>query len=202
LGFLLLAGGVAALFRYWPHFWLTVLLGLLFLGHAALLTWAARQRHVHFEAAPILEVLAHDAGDALAKEELVPVRASGWFTVEGKDQFFMDIEADFETVGTREHIILGRVYPSRFLLLGRWPKYEQGWWYVFFQPDMIREMKVGYLHFGSRPHGAIRVVYAPDEETKQTIYLSSEDAAALRRVLDDLRLDAPADVAIPTGTQP
>jgi len=202
LGFLLLAGAAAALIRYWPRFWLAVLLGSLFLGYAALLAWVSRQRYIHFEAAPKPEVVPRDGGDALGKEELVPVRASGWFTVEGRDRFFMDIEADFETVGTREHIILGRVHPSRFLLLGRWPIYEQGWWYVFFRPEMIREIEIGHLHFGPRPHTAIQVVYALDEDSEQAIYLNSDDAGALRRVWVDLLLDAPANVALPASTQP
>ena len=202
LGFLLVAGAAAALIRYWPQFWLAALLGTLFLGYGVLLTWITRRRHIHFEAAAKPEALFRDGGDVLGKEELVPVRASGWFTVEGRDQFFMDIEADFETVGTREHIILGRVHPSRFLLLGRWPKHEQGWWYVFFQPDMIREIEVGHLHFGPRPHTAIQVVYALGEESEQAIYLSSDDAGALGRIWDDLLLDAPGHVAVPASRQP
>jgi hypothetical protein len=56
---------------------------------------------------------------------------------------------------------------------------------------MIRTMDVGHLHFGRRPRLALRVVYAPDEETLQTIYLTFEDASTLRRVWDDLLRDAP-----------
>jgi hypothetical protein len=201
LGFLLLAGGTAVLIHYWPQFWLAIPPGALFLGYAALMTWAARRQHVHFEAAPEPEGLLHDAGDALGKEELVPVQASGWFTVEGKDQFFMDIEADFETVGTREHIILGRVHPSRFLLLGQWPKWEQGWWYLFFRPEMIRAVEIGYLHFGPHPQAALRVSYTLNEESEETIYLSSDDASMLRQVWDDLLLDTPASVTVPAGMQ-
>jgi hypothetical protein len=202
LGFLLLAGVAAALIHYWPQFWIATAVGLLLLVYAGLLTWATRQQHVHFEAAARGEALLHNAGDALGTEELVPVRASGWFTVEGKNRFFMDIEAEFETVGTREHIILGRVHPSRFLLLGRWPEYEQGWWYIFFRPEMICEIAVGYLHFGPRPHVALQVVYAPEDESRQTVYLSSDDAKALKRVWDDLLFDSPAIPIAPAGTGP
>jgi hypothetical protein len=136
----------------------------------------------------------------LRTEELIATRASGWFSVEGKDQYYVDIEADFETVGTREHIILGRVHPSRFLLLGRWPMDEQGWWYIFFRPDTIRELSVGHLCHGPRPRLALRVSYALDEEKQEDIFLTFDNASALRRVWDDLLQDAPSGIAIGAGT--
>jgi hypothetical protein len=125
---------------------------------------------------------------------MVPVRASGQFVVQQKTQHFVDVEADFETVGTREHIVLGRVHPSRFLLLGRWPSEDLGWWYIFFEPQMIRDMMVGHLHHGPLPSLAIRIVYEPDPETQQAAYLSSGDASILHRIWNDLLIDAPPDV--------
>jgi hypothetical protein len=67
---------------------------------------------------------------------------------------------------------------------------------------MIREMEVGYLHFGAHPCEALRVVYAQDEESEQAIYLSSDDASALGRIWDDLHLDAPGHVVVPASHQP
>jgi hypothetical protein len=199
LGLLLVAAGVGALIRWWLHPWPAVLLGVLFLAYVAVLGWAARRRYVHFEAMPNAEMLLEHTLSAapLRTEELVPLRASGWFTVERRRQYYMDLEADFETVGTREHIILARVYPSRFLRLGWWPSEELGWWYIFFGPATIRELEVGHLCFGRRPHQALRIVYAPDAETTEIIYLTSEDASALRRVWEDLLLDAPPDIVVP-----
>jgi len=88
----------------------------------------------------------------LRAEELVPVRVSGWCTVEGQDQYYMDLDAQFETVETREHIVLARVLPSQFLLVGRWSGSELGWWYIFFHPATIRRLDAGQLSFG-RSHG-------------------------------------------------
>lgn len=186
------------LIRWRSLSWQVILVAGLLLAYGLVLIWASRQGYVRFEALP-------DAGNPLETEapdpplgvqEMIPARASGWFSVEGETQYFLDVEADFETVGTREHIVLGRVHPSRFLLFGQWPGYELGWWYMFVQPAMIQELSLGRLHFGARPQLVIRLVYAPDAETQETAYLAFDDMAALRRVWDDLLLDAPADVLV------
>jgi len=195
LGLLLLILAVWSLIRFWPNPWLAIMLAVVFLAYAAVQYWAERRGYVHFEPLPEVETpLSPDPPPGLGVEELVPIRASGWFTVEGKDQYYVDVEADFETVGTREHIVLGRVYPSRFLLVGRWPRFELGWWYIFFQPAMIRSLTLGHLYAGTQPQLALRVAYAPDAETLQVIYLVFEDRQALRRVWDDLLLDTPSGV--------
>jgi hypothetical protein len=125
----------------------------------------------------------------LRTEELVPIRASGLFAVEGKNRYFVDLEADFETVDSREHIVLARVLPSRFLLLGQWPGDELGWWYIFFQPAMIRQLAAGAVHFGGGGRPALALLYSPDGETEETIYLTFDDRAAMGRVWQDLVRD-------------
>lgn len=193
-GLLLLAAGLVALIRTWSRPWPAIVLAGVFLTYALVLAWAARRRYVYFETAREAEAWFQElpAAPPLRAEEMVPVRASGWFSVEGKSQYYMDVEADFETVATREHIVLGRVHDSRFLLLGRWPAWELGWWYIFFQPHMIQQLDIGHLHFGPSAHQALRVTHASDEKTVQTIYLAFDEIAALRRVWDDLCHDAPA----------
>ena len=193
LGLILLTGSLAALIHWWPVFWPALFLGSVFLFHVGLHSWAARSRYVHFETITENSVPFPEppAPPPLRKEELVPVRVSGLFAVEGRERRYMDIRADFETVGTREHIVLGCLFPSRFLRLGRWPLDEVGWWYIFFQPAMIRDLSLGQLCFGAQPRLAIRIIYAPDEETRETAYLTSEDLTTLRRVWDDLRKDSP-----------
>ncbi len=157
-------------------------------------SWAARSRYVRFEA--ITKGSAPFQGapspEPLSKEELVPVQASGWFAVEGRARHYVDVKARFETVGTREHIILGRIYATWFLGLGRWPLDEVGWWYIFFQPAMIRRLCLGHLCVGPWPRLALRVVYASDDETQETVYLTSDDPTTLRRVWNDLLRDCPA----------
>ena len=188
LGLVLLVLAGWSLYRWWPFAWQAALLIGLFLGYVLVLAWAARSGYVRFTPdsspkstpAPLLP---------LRPEELVPVRVSGWFTVEGQDQYFVDVEAGIETVETREHIVMACIKPTRFLLLGRWPKRDTGWWYILFQPSTIQEISPGHLTFGARSRQALRIVYAPDADTVQTIYLAFDDPAILRRVWDDLVLD-------------
>lgn len=185
-----LAGGAAfTVLRTWPSLWPLVPWAVLLLGYVLFLAWAARQQYVHFGTSSGTRALLQDIGSApsLHVNEDVPVRASGWFHVEGRDGYFLDIEADFKTTATGEHIVMGRVHPSRFLLLGRWPKGEVGWWYVFCQPSTIQEVKVGYLHFGPRPYLALRVTYTPEGKASQAIYFTTKDAITLRRLQNHLQ---------------
>lgn len=199
LGLLLLAVAGWALLRWWPFSWQAAILVGISLGYVLILAWAARTGYVRFNSDSGLGTLlgTPDSPGALRPvrplrpQELVPVRASGWFTVEGQEQYFVDIEAGIETVETREHIVMGRIQPSSFLLLGRWPEYDVGWWYIFFQPSMIHEMSRGHLTFGTRSRPALRILYTPDTESRQVVYLAFDDPAVLCRVWDDLLLDAP-----------
>lgn len=194
LGILLFLAGVWAFFSWWPSPWPAVAAGGGLLAYWLLLAWATRKGFLYFRPLPEQQarIRALPAPPALLPEEQMPARASGHFSVEGLAQYFVDLEADFETVETREHIVLARKYASRFLL-ARWPDYEVGWWYLFILPEMIREVAVGHLYVGRRPVLALRVVYAPDEETQHAAYLAFADGAALRRVWDDLLLDAPPE---------
>ncbi len=195
LGLLLLVVAGWSLYRWWPFAWQAALLIGLFLGYVLVLVWAARSGYVQFMPGPDGLSGLESTSDALEPvrplrpEELVPVRVSGWFTVEGQDQYFVDVEAGIETVETREHIVMACIKSSRFLLLGRWPKRDTGWWYIFFRPSTIQEIHPGHLTFGARSRQALRIDYAPDADTRQTIYLAFDDPVALRRVWDDLVLD-------------
>jgi hypothetical protein len=196
VGFLLVVGGLVAYLGGSGSLWTPALFGSLLVGYSLLLAWAARRRYVLFKGTLQFETTCCglDSDPPLRAEELVPVRASGRFTVEGKDRYYMDLEADFETVGSREHIVLARVVPSRFLLFGNLPSDEWGWWYIFFQPRMIRRLVVGTLYFGTRSRQAVCVTYSPDGETLETVLLSFDDADAMCRVWHDLLGDAPPDL--------
>jgi hypothetical protein len=203
LGLLLFVDCVVLLIHGWPSLWQASPLALLLLIYVALLVWASRQRYVHFEPAANGQTLIPSAppDPPLHCEERIPIRASGWFEVHGKRQYFVDIEADFETVETREHIVLGRVHASRFLWLGWWPVDEIGWWYIFFQPAMIEEVHVGHFGFGTRPRQALRVVYSPEKEVRETVILAFEDAKAMQCVWHDLLKDAQPTEADDSGSQ-
>ena len=188
LGLLGVAGW--SVFRWWPFGWQAALLVGLFAGYVVVMVWAARNGYVQFTAGPGPEKASGAEAPPLRPEELVPVRASGWFTVEGQERYFVDVEAAVETMETREHIVIGRIEPTRFLLLGRWPKGDTGWWYMFFRPATIREVRAGRLTFGARSRRALRIVHAPDADTVQTIYLAFDDPVALARVWENLVLDS------------
>jgi len=199
LGMLLLAAALSSLLVSWLRPWAAVLIGILYVAYILILAWSSRREYIHYESQPFVEAIGHSAAaePPLRPEELIPVRASGWFSVEGRDRYYMDLDADFETVATREHILLGRVRPSHYLQIGRWSVDELGWWYVFFQPAMISELDVGYLYFGAEPQQVLRLIYTLDAKTSQTIYLAFGHDAALRRVWNDLLLDVPPDVVLP-----
>jgi hypothetical protein len=196
LGLALFVLALWAAGRWWPNLLpATAVLGA-WLAYLAFLALAARNRYLYYRPLPgaAAQLEKEERLPPLGKLELVPVRASGWFSVEGQSQHYVDLEADFETTGTREHIVLARVHPSRILLVANWPGYELGWWYAFVQPSDIRSLSLGRLHHGLRPRLALRIEYTLKLERKErieTVLLACADAATLRRVWEDLALDAP-----------
>ena len=201
LGLALLFLAVAAARHWWPNLGPAGGILLAWLAYLAFLALAARGRYVHFRLRPGAAALLQkeDPAPPLGKLEMVPARVSGWFAVEGQGQYYVDLDADFETTGSREHIVLARVHPSRFLLVGRWPGHELGWWYIFVRPSAIRSLGLGHLHFGLRPRLALRVDYMLKKERKErieSVFMTFPDAATLRRVWEDLVRDVPPSAAI------
>jgi|Deesub1362A_J573_1020465.scaffolds.fasta_scaffold07418_5 hypothetical protein len=124
----------------------------------------------------------------LKPDEKLAIRATGQFEVEGRSCYFVEARTDFATMETREHILMARIPYSRFLLAS-FPKEKVGWWYIFFKPDMIREIELGRVHFGIRPRPAIRLTYE-DKGERREVYLSFDDEFQRQMVLEDLLLDA------------
>jgi hypothetical protein len=156
------------------------------------LLWAGRTRYLIFKRAehPSSTILTTD-GPQLAPEEKVPVWASGHFEVSGMRRYFVEARAYFETVDTREHIIIAWMPYRSFLGLAASPREEAGLWYVFFMPAHIKEIEVGKVHFGLRPRLALRVVYQSESGSLETAYLSFDHPEQREFVLADLRRDAP-----------
>jgi hypothetical protein len=124
----------------------------------------------------------------LTPDEKVAVRATGLFEVRAERHYFVEVTADFATMETREHIVMGRMLDVRFLV--GTPKTDAGWWYIFFKPHTIRKIEVGKVHFGLRAHSAIKVKYEAKEGRIEPVYLSFDDLLQMQRVLEDLRRDA------------
>ena len=159
------------------------------LGLMLVLLWAGRTGHLIFRRAENPS-LTRD-GPQLAPEEKVPVRASGHFEVSGMRRYFIEAQAYFETVETREHIIIAWIPHHSFLGLAASPYQEVGLWYVFFMPATIKEIEVGRVHFGLRPRPALKVVYQSESGSRETVYLSFDHHEQQEAVLADLRRDAP-----------
>ena len=128
--------------------------------------------------------------EPLQVDEQVAGRASGYFAVSGERRYFVEAQAYYSTVETREHILMAHIPYSRFLLIATSPREEVGWWYVFFKPPMIHAIQTGEILFGMRPRPALRITYQPENSPKETVYLSFDDVQSLQRVLNDLQLDA------------
>jgi hypothetical protein len=153
------------------------------------LLWARRTRYLIFQRAE------HSSSTRdvpqLAPEEKVPVRASGHFEVSGMRRYFVEAQAYFETVETREHIIIAWIPHRSFLGLAASPREEVGLWYVFFMPATIKKIEVGKAYFGLRSHPALRVVYQSESRSQETVYLSFDHHEQKETVLADLRRDVP-----------
>jgi hypothetical protein len=156
------------------------------------LLWAGRTRHLIFRRVECPSPSASAAnGPQLAPEEKVPVQASGHFEVSGMRRYFVEAQAYFETVETREHILIAWTPLWSLLGLVASPHEEVGLWYVFFMPDTIQEIEMGKVYFGLRSRPALKVIYQSESGSPETVYLSFDHHEQRETVLADLRLDAP-----------
>lgn len=151
--------------------------------------WVARQRgYVAFR--------SHGAPDPeetrmLEYEEKIPARATGSLVVGDLEGYFAGLEAWYETVATREHIVIARNPESRLLLFAKSLGAESGMWYAFFRPEHIVAIEVGELFFGLKKQPAVRIAYRVDDSEEQdAIYLAFRDRDKRDLVLNDLLLDA------------
>jgi hypothetical protein len=164
--------------------------------------WASRQRYVRFVArvpnlARVVPLAGQKRANEVANRQPLPtmsrirVRATGSFEVSGMQRYLVETPSDYTTFETREHCVMARIPHSRFLLLGKSNQDEVGWWYIFFQPDMIRSLETGWLHYGARPRLALRLEIAlGDDSPNAILHLSFDEEATHWLVLDDLQNDA------------
>jgi hypothetical protein len=177
-------------------------------------TWARRRGYVVFEPAPPGEENGDSRGperggmkekaDAapVDVDEQIPCRASGFFAVQDRRRYLLFEQASYSYVRTREHVVAAEIERTRFLLVARSTRGEAGWWYVFFMPEGVREVKVGHQFCGFRQRPALCIRYAGQEKeanSLEEIYLAFDDADAARRVIADLRLDVPPGVLAGAG---
>jgi hypothetical protein len=153
--------------------------------------WAKRRFYVLFKALDSI----NEPGSLAAFEpkDKVLVRATGEFAVEGDSRRFTDLLAYYRTFETREHAIMARKTPTRFLGLGRSRPEMQGMWYIFFRPEHLRTVMPGRLYFGAAPSPALRLNYVrfnkKGKAKAAVAYLGFETERSMQQVLADLLLD-------------
>lgn len=192
---LLLFIGVLAGFGLFPGRWWTAsLCAVLLIGFTLSRRHWRKREYLTFaeQERPAIEP------EALAPSDSVPISASGYFSVEGKNNRFTWLEGYFRTFATREHAVICLVQPRR-VLLAEWPENELGMWYVFFYPKTVRSIRYGTITFGrvTQPGLAIeREVHIPkkgrfsrERTVNETVYLASPTEADTRRILADLLFD-------------
>lgn len=196
-------GGLAALGWLPGGRWLAVGVVVLLVVGLGVRRVAQRRDYVHFTAHP---PMAPESQTPLAALEHVPVYATGRFAVNNEAQRFTALPAEFTSFAVREHAILARVRPTRFLFVGSWPEDQVGMWYIFFHPQAIRSVQPGRLTFGRRARPALRVEIevikhaengqslrsaAVDRVYNDVVYLAFDSADDHQRVWANLVADAP-----------
>lgn len=187
---LLLALFVAALLAWigWLPGGLALSIALLALAAALIASqaWAQRQLYVYFSP----DSTAAPLPLPLPPADKIPTFASGLFAVDERTADFTNLAAFYRTYPTREHAILARKTPSRFLGLGQGDPRLLGMWYIFITPTALTSVKGGTVVFGRDRRPGLRLDYVrrnkKDQPVQQRAYLSFEAAAERDRVWADL----------------
>jgi hypothetical protein len=165
---------------------------LLLLG----IEWARRKEYLVFEPTSIGQ---HEAAQPpIEIDEQLPCRAFGLFAVANKRRTMVNECAQVSYVRTREHIVMVLLKRTRFLLLARSLAAEEGWWYVFIQPEQVQRLETGDILCGIRSRPGVAIHYRSAEKPGQTntLYLVFSKVSDLQRLLNDLRRDVCAEAFV------
>jgi len=196
-GLLLLAGALGA-FGFVPGRFLTA--GLCLVLFASFIWfrrhWRSRDYVQFVESAPPAVT-----PQPLAPRDSVPIHASGYFTVEEKNERFTWLQGYFRTFATREHAVICLVQPKRFLL-AEWPEKDVGMWYVFFFPRSVRSIRYGTVNYGKNTQTCLAIEheilipkrgrFSRERTVQETVLLASPTEEDTRRILADLLHDTHA----------
>lgn len=175
--------------------WL-ILSAILFVAFGVIIlsNWAARAGYARFSPQA---ALTPPRPLAMSPDDKEAVRATGRFEVQEKRAALADLPGYWRTFGSREHAIMAKQDPSRFLL-GALPPDRLGMWYAFFRPTDIDEVCAGTVAFGGARRPGLRVAYRnlppsdgkrPKKPVREVLHLAFEDEAARDRVWADLLAD-------------
>ncbi len=182
VGLLLAAIG---LWRRW-HPAVPAAAGLIAMAGLALLIWGRALRYHRFQPDPNAQ-LPEAPHTPLRGLEHLKVRATGRLSVEGKEHFFVNLEAIYHTFETREHAVMAHVPWTRFLL-ARSRRQHVGMWYAFFKPEDILRIEIGQMEYGLQRRPALRLRYRSQKGEEMVLLTFSSDRD-LARALSDLCYD-------------
>jgi len=170
--------------------------GVLPLSLGGMVLWIGSEvakRHRYLRFTPTRIALDAVSQSPIVVDELVPVWASGEFAVGDGRRLMLNEPAFYTFVRTREHILMVHLKRTRFLLLARSRQIEVGWWYVFFKPERLLSVQPGRIANGLRAYLGLALTWYPEGcSSATTVYVGCDQAHTLKRILDDLRRDAPA----------
>ncbi len=154
--------------------------------------WARRRFYVHFSPSPadapegdIMPMPPHDKTAAFA---------SGLFAVDERTAAFSNLSAFYRSYPSREHAILARKTPTRFLGLSEADPDILGMWYIFIAPPALARVQGGSVYFGARAQPGLRIEYVRRNKKNQPVpalaYLSFAGGAERDRVWADLLVES------------
>jgi len=162
--------------------------GVIALLTLALLIWGRASHYYHF--VPSGPASRPAEPTPLRGLDHIQVRATGKFAVEGREQFFADVQAIYHTFETREHAVMAFVPITRFLLGGSRTEHK-GMWHIFWKPTQILSIQTGVLEHGRQARPAACVVYR-GEKKPETACLVFDTEQEMQKAAADLWYDMEA----------
>ncbi len=154
--------------------------------------WARRRYYIHFVPDKTPDP-PEDPPLPLWPEDKLLHRASGHFHVEGKEGDWTNLIAYYRTFETREHAIMARRTPTRFLKVGQINPETLGMWYIFINPENLLDVTPGHIYFGGEGKPGLRLRWRRFNEKGKPLddiaFLHFESEADQQRVQADLLLD-------------
>lgn len=190
---LLVVGAALAWFGFLPgETALAIALLVVVLALVLSQAWARRRFYAHFMPAT---TPSPPAPSPLAPSDKVAIWATGLFAVDERLAAFSHLPGFYRSYPNREHAILARKTPSRFLGLTDADPDFLGMWYVFISPAALTGVQQGTIYFGRTSRPALRLAYARKNKKKQQIdalaYLGFDTEGELQRVWADLLVELP-----------
>jgi hypothetical protein len=164
LGVGLMLLGSVILYRRSEVVWAGILAGLVVV--TVLVIWLAKRAdYLVFRRRP--ESRPELGGKELEADQEVRLRASGPFAVHGQERALVEQSGLYTTPRSREHIVMAKLAPTRFLVVGKSDAEGWGWWYQFFRPEQIESVQTGQAVHGWRTRPAIKIEYWVEDENER-----------------------------------